>query len=95
MCILFGSIVSGRFTFYCALQQQVFFFVSVVGLFLSTLLTVLFVARPAIRTVSFFLYVFFCFAMPLFYQMALKYGTEDPNADVPPVPFTARSRGRS
>ena len=41
------------------LSQQVFFFISVLVLFLSTIAAVLFVASPGIRTSSFVLYVLF------------------------------------
>jgi hypothetical protein len=45
--------------FYCMISQQIFFYISVLVLLLSTIAAVLFVASPGIRTSSFLLYVLF------------------------------------
>jgi len=78
LTILFGTMVYGRFTFHCLNQQQMFFFISVVGLCVSTFLSVLFVASDAVRTGSFFLYAAFANGVPFFYQIILKYYDQPP-----------------
>lgn len=59
LSILGYGLLMGRFTFFCMESQQVFFAISVVVLFLSTIAAVLFVASPGIRTSSFILYILF------------------------------------
>lgn len=84
--ILFQSLVFGRFTFYCMESQQIFYYISVSGLFFSTLISVLFVASANVRTYSFLLYVLFAAGVPLAYQVMLKMTPEMPNhhnSDVP------------
>ena len=66
------ALVMGRFTFYCMLSQQIFFYISVLVLFLSTIAAVLFVASPGIRTSSFVLYVLFANGVPYIYQLVLS-----------------------
>ncbi len=76
-----GCAVSGRFAFYCMGAQQTFFYVSLGGLFLSTLISVLFIAHSTVRTSSFSLYVVFAFCVPFSYQLYLKHNV--PGHDVP------------
>jgi len=80
-----------RFTWYCQEQQQQMYFISVVGLFLSTLIAVLFVASSEIRTSAFLLFVTFAFGVPLGYQLVLS-ATHDPINDVPTCARAFRSR---
>eukprot|EP00455_Lapot_gusevi_P050936 TRINITY_DN7491_c0_g1_i5.p1 TRINITY_DN7491_c0_g1~~TRINITY_DN7491_c0_g1_i5.p1 ORF type:complete len:181 (+),score=25.12 TRINITY_DN7491_c0_g1_i5:51-593(+) len=80
--VCMASLVYGHFTFYCNIQQEIFFFLSVIGLFISTILSVLFVASASIRTGSFVLYVSFANAVPLIYQVVFKIGQIAGN-DVP------------
>jgi len=72
VCVLAMSIVFGRFTFYCLPQQQVFFNISVCGLFLSTIVSVVFVSSAAIRTGSFILFVLFANGVPFVYQLTTR-----------------------
>jgi len=52
--VLVGSLVYGRFTFYCLPQQELFFYISLSGLCLSTIMAVLFVTSAGVRNGSFF-----------------------------------------
>jgi predicted membrane channel-forming protein YqfA (hemolysin III family) len=65
--------VFGRFTFYCLPDQQSFFYVSLVGLFLSTVVSVLFVSSNGVRTGSFLLFVLFATGVPFWYSLANKW----------------------
>jgi predicted membrane channel-forming protein YqfA (hemolysin III family) len=65
--------VFGRFAFYCLPDQQSFFYVSLAGLFLSTIVAVLFVSSNAVRTGSFLLFVLFSTGVPLWYTLGLKW----------------------
>jgi len=84
--ILCSSIVFGRFSFYCVGQQQVFYYFSVVGLFFSTIMSVLFVASHGVRAGAFCLFVVFANAMPFIYQFYLKVDG-NPINDVDPSYF--------
>jgi adiponectin receptor len=53
------------------ISQQIFFYISVIVLLLSTIAAVLFVASPGIRTSSFLLYVLFANGVPYIYQLVL------------------------
>lgn len=64
--------VFGRFSFYCLPDQQSFFYVSLVGLLLSTIISVLFVSSNGVRTGSFLLFVLFATGVPFWYALANK-----------------------
>jgi len=74
--------VFGRFAFYCLPDQQSFFYVSLTGLFLSTIVSVLFVSSNAVRTGSFLLFVLFSTGVPLWYTLGQKWAGGAAN-DVP------------
>eukprot|EP00475_Leptophrys_vorax_P041106 TRINITY_DN7728_c0_g1_i1.p1 TRINITY_DN7728_c0_g1~~TRINITY_DN7728_c0_g1_i1.p1 ORF type:complete len:882 (-),score=185.21 TRINITY_DN7728_c0_g1_i1:65-2464(-) len=69
LTILLVSFVSGRFCFYCFPERQVFYYVSALGLFCSTIVSVLFVASGGIRAGSFLLFIMFANVVPLVYQL--------------------------
>jgi len=82
LAVLGASLVFGRFTFYCSPQQETFFIISIVGLFSSTIISVLFIASAGVRTGSFLLYVVFAIGIPFLYQFSLKFDGAAEN-DVP------------
>jgi len=66
----------------CLEQQQMFFYISAIGLCVSTFLTVLFVASPGVRTGSFFLFVAFANGLPFVYQGILIWTPDHPVSTV-------------
>lgn len=56
LCVLGGALVYARFTFYCRPVQGAFFMTTIVGLFFSTVLTVVFVNENGARVASFVLF---------------------------------------
>jgi len=81
LCVFGASLVFGRFTFYCLEQQQLFYYISVSGLFASTIISVLFIGSNAVRTGSFMLYVAFANGVPFIYQLTVKVaGTDLPRS---------------
>jgi len=73
IAILASSIVSGRFAFYCTPPLQILFFTSAAGLLSTTIVAVMAVASPALRSTSFLLFVIFCNGVPFTYQIIIKY----------------------
>mgnify|MGYP001322573843 FL=1 len=55
IAIVCSSLVYSHFTFYCQPQQYIFYVISTVGLLISTLLAVVYVASPGVRVGSFLL----------------------------------------
>jgi adiponectin receptor len=80
VCILCASLVFGRFTFACLPEQQSFFYVSLIGLFLSTIISVVFVSSNGVRTGSFLLFVIFATGVPFWYAVSLKLAGSSENA---------------
>ncbi len=72
VAVLCSSIVSGRFAFRCELSLQIFYYLSAGGLFVSTLLSVVFVASHGIRAISFVLFVVFANGVPFVYCLITK-----------------------
>lgn len=80
LAILASSVVSGHFAFYCEAPLQVLFFTSAAGLLSTTIVAVMAVASPALRSTSFLLFVLFCNGVPFVYQISLKwFGADGPN----------------
>ncbi len=67
--VLCTSIVFARTCFFCSPQQQIFFVLSVCGLFCSTVISVLFIASPGVRVASFVLFVVFASGVPFFFSV--------------------------
>jgi len=78
--VLVGSLVYGRFTFYCLPQQELFFYISLSGLCLSTIMAVLFVTSAGVRNGSFFLYVTFANVLPFAYTIFMKLSHREINS---------------
>jgi predicted membrane channel-forming protein YqfA (hemolysin III family) len=72
VAILATSLVAGRFAFFCSEPLQVLFFTSAVGLLCTSIVAVLSVSSPALRNVSFLLFVLFCNGVPFVYTLAAK-----------------------
>ena len=66
------SFVYSHFTFYCNTDLQLFFLISLFGLFLSTIMSVCFATSNAVRTGSFLLFVLFSGSLPYIYAMSTK-----------------------
>lgn len=69
VAVLCSSIVSGRFAFHCIFDVQLFYYLSAVGLFASTLLSVVYVASHGVRAISFVLFVLFANGTPFIYSV--------------------------
>uniref|UniRef100_A0A7S2DCS2 Uncharacterized protein n=1 Tax=Haptolina brevifila TaxID=156173 RepID=A0A7S2DCS2_9EUKA len=91
LAVLMLSLVSSRFAFYCDQSLWTVFCISAVALFLSTVISILVVASPAVvslssgvrsrvRTSLFIIFILFCNGVPFIYQLA--YSTQLRSASI-------------
>ena len=86
LAILATSLVSGRFAFYCLEPLQILFFTSIGGLLSSSMVAVLAVSSPVLRSASFALFVLFSNGVPFLYTLGIKLSPSSryhAGADVP------------
>ncbi len=83
VAIVSSSLIYSRFTWYCEPQQYIFYVISTVGLLISTLVSVLYVASGGVRLGSFILLICLANVLPLVWQITLQY-TADEGEKVPP-----------
>ena len=84
IAIVCSSLVYSHFTFYCQPQQYIFYVISTVGLLISTLLAVVYVASPGVRVGSFLLLILLANVMPLTWQIVIQITSKDEGLIVPP-----------
>jgi len=83
IAIVCSSLVYSHFTFYCQPQQYIFYVISTVGLLISTLLAVVYVASPGVRVGSFLLLILLANVMPLTWQIVIQFTTKEEGLIVP------------